>query len=166
MNAVLRKIGEAVFFLLDTAVVSIFCCSVAFVQPDYGGIPLWCFLLLLAGYMLIHLFPGFQGPAFPKTAAHLLPGRSLPESVFDNFSGLGPVSYLVVDRTHDCPLAAGADGFFLFFYGSNAFLERYPACICRVCPAGRPGPCRRHGLRHDSCRQSDRSAFHHPYGVQ
>ena len=65
MNAVLRKIGEAVFFLLDTAVVSIFCCSVAFVQPDYGGIPLWCFLLLLAGYMLIHLFPGIPRPGVP-----------------------------------------------------------------------------------------------------
>lgn len=65
MNTVLRKISEAVFFLLDTAVVSVFCCSVAFVQPDYGGIPLWCFLLLLAGYMLIHLFPGIPRPGVP-----------------------------------------------------------------------------------------------------
>ena len=62
MKAALQKLGETVFFLLDTVVVSMFCCGTAFVQPEYGGMPLWGFLLLLAGYILVHLFPGIPKP--------------------------------------------------------------------------------------------------------
>ena len=57
--------AEAFFFLADTIAVSAFCCSAALIQPEYGDMPVAAFLLLLAAYMLVHLFPGIPRPDVP-----------------------------------------------------------------------------------------------------